>query len=136
MSNAVKTLPVETFVRAPDVTLHGETVTVPDLTGQDPTAATAALQKLGLDVSVDANQVTSDQPLGKVASTDPATGAKVYVGTKVTIFVSNGTPPAPSGSPPASPPGSAPPGSPPASPTATESHANPKPGPPKKKKKP
>ena len=132
MSNAVKTLPAETFVQPPDVTLHGETVSIPDVTGQDPTAATATLQKLGLDVSVDANQVSSDQPLGKVASTNPAAGAKVYAGTKVTIFVSNGTPPAPSGSPPASAPASGAP----ASPTATDSSANPTPEPTKKKKKP
>ena len=57
--------------------LQGQPVLVPDETGQDPTAAAAALTKLGLVPSVDATTVGSDQPAGKVASTDPAAGTIV-----------------------------------------------------------
>jgi membrane peptidoglycan carboxypeptidase len=80
MKSASQSLPVETFVQPPVSTLRGEPVTVPDVTGQDPAVATAALQKLGLAVIRDATQVPSDQPLGKVASTDPAAGSTLDVG--------------------------------------------------------
>ncbi len=141
MKSAVQGLPAETFVQPPASTLRGEPVTVPDVTGQDPNTAAATLTKLGLAVSIDATPVPSIQPAGSVASTDPAAGATLYVGNPITIHVSTGTPPAPSGSPPASggPSGPPPPpdGSPPASakPTNTSAHGPPvKPGPPKKKK--
>jgi len=144
MKGATKTLPVETFVPPPNSTLRGDPVTLPDVTGQDPNAAADALRKLGLSVSIDATQVPSDQPLGMVAFTDPAAGATLYVGNKVTLFVSNGTPPLPSGSPPASgsPTASGPPGPgggplPSANPTKTDTPSPPaKPGPTKKKKHP
>jgi len=142
MKAALKSLPAQNFVQAPQATLRGNPISVPDVTGQDVAAAKATLTKMGFVVNPDMPQVPSNQPAGKVDSTDPVAGTSGYVGDKVTISVSNGTPPAPTGSPapPASsaPPGSAPPGSPPASPpngngTATEGNTAHGHGPGKKK---
>jgi membrane peptidoglycan carboxypeptidase len=114
MEGAVKSLPVQNFVQAPDSILQGAPITMPDVSGQDPATATAALTKLGYVVSPTTVQVPSTQPLGKVDSTDPAAGTVGHIGDKVTLQVSNGSPPPPSGSPsaPASsgPPASLPPG--------------------------
>ena len=54
--------------------------TIPNVQGEDPTAAAAALTKLGLSPAVDPTQVTSSQPLGKVETTVPAAGTSVYAG--------------------------------------------------------
>jgi len=113
MKGALASSPIETFVKPPDSILRGEPVTVPDVTGQDPTTASAALTKLGFVVKVDPTQVPSVQPAGKIDSTSPPAGTVGHVGDLITLTISNGTPPAPTGSPaPASsgPAGSGPPG--------------------------
>ena len=111
MAGAVKTMPVESFVSPPDSVLHGQPVVVPDVSGMDPATAKAALQKLGFVVATDMPQVPSTQPAGKVDSTSPVAGTAGHVGDSVTILVSNGTPPPPTGSPPvSSPPASPAPG--------------------------
>src|SRR5207237_8918572 len=80
-------------------------VTLPDLTGQDPKVAADTLTKLGLTPAIDPTPVTSTRPLGTIERTDPPAGTKLYAGSVVKIFLSNGVPPPPA--PP--PPGSAPP---------------------------
>jgi membrane peptidoglycan carboxypeptidase len=132
MKGAVAPLAVEQFVQPPDSILHGQPITVPDVSGQDPAAAAATLSHLGLVVTIDPTQVPSDQPAGKVASTAPGAGASLFVGNTITVLVSNGTPPAPTGSPPASAPASASPGS--GSPSAAPTTTSPTPTPAKKKK--
>ena len=124
MKGALTSLPVENFAQAPDKVLNGAPVTVPDVSGQDPTAASDTLQKLGLVVTVDPTPVASDQPVNTVAMTDPPTGTSLFIGNPITIYLSTGVPVAPSSPPPSSPPASPPSGifsSPPASPTAGES---------------
>jgi membrane peptidoglycan carboxypeptidase len=121
MKGALLNQPIQSFINPPDAVLHGERVTIPNLQGQDPTAAAAALTKLGLSPAVDPTKVTSSQPLGMVETTVPAAGTSVYPGTLVKIELSNGIPPFVS-EPPASsePPSSEPPSSPlPGSPSPT-----------------
>jgi membrane peptidoglycan carboxypeptidase len=118
MKAGVANLPVETFAQPPASVLGGEPVTVPDVAGQDPAAATTALKQLGFQVSISPTQVASAQPAGTVADTNPPAGTKAYPGNMIVIEVSNGTPPAPTGSPPTS---SGPPSSGSPSPTGSAS---------------
>ncbi|WP_166980878.1 transglycosylase domain-containing protein [Paramicrobacterium fandaimingii] len=63
---------------------------VPDVVGQSVEEATQSLKDAGFTVSVADEQVDSTIEAGKVASTDPAGGARVNSGSTVTISVSNG----------------------------------------------
>ena len=74
-------------------------VDVPGVIGFTQSAATSALSKAGLDVSV--VTASSDQPSGIVTNQDPPEGSQVKKGTTVTITVSSG--PAPT-QPPTEPP--------------------------------
>jgi beta-lactam-binding protein with PASTA domain len=69
-----------------------ELVPVPNVIGQDQDPATNALQNLGFTVTVK-QQMDEKIPSGKVISTNPAAGAKVAKGTKITMTVSTGPPP-------------------------------------------
>ncbi len=66
-------------------------VTVPGVIGFTQSAATSALSKAGLDVSV--VTASSDQPSGTVTNQDPPEGSQVKKGTTVTITVSSGPAP-------------------------------------------
>ncbi|QPZ37427.1 transglycosylase domain-containing protein [Paramicrobacterium chengjingii] len=63
---------------------------VPDVVGQSVEDATSSLDDAGFSVSVSEDQVDSTVEAGKVASTDPAGGARVNSGSTITIYVSNG----------------------------------------------
>ncbi|HLL64520.1 MAG TPA: Stk1 family PASTA domain-containing Ser/Thr kinase [Micromonosporaceae bacterium] len=65
-------------------------ITVPNLVGKNVNEAREALQRLKLTVAVK-NQ-DSDRPKDQVLSQDPADGAGVEGGAKVTLTVSNGPP--------------------------------------------
>jgi eukaryotic-like serine/threonine-protein kinase len=65
-----------------------EQVVVPDVTGQDETAAVTALRGKGLSAVV--RERPSSEPQGTVVSQSPASGVEVDQGTSITIFVSNG----------------------------------------------
>ncbi|MGO4258690.1 transglycosylase domain-containing protein [Marmoricola sp. RAF53] len=75
---------------------------VPNVTGMTRTDATATLENLGFSVVV-GGQVSSDLGPGLVALTNPASGATMYSGGTVTLYVSSGpaavTPASPSGTP-------------------------------------
>jgi membrane peptidoglycan carboxypeptidase len=120
MKGALQKVPPQNFVQPPQEVLRGNPINVPDVTGEDVATATQTLTKLGFSVNPDMPQVPSNQPAGKVDSTDPVAGTTGYVGDPITLSVSNGVPLTPSGSPmpPSSsgPPSSPGPGSPPASP--------------------
>lgn len=73
-----------------DIEVSTGVVEVPDVTGFTQSAATSALTKAGLDVSVLTSQ--SDQPAGLVISQTPTGGTQVKKGTSVTITVSSGAP--------------------------------------------
>ena len=65
-----------------------EQVVVPDVTGQDESAAVSSLRGKGLSAVV--RERASAEPQGTVVSQSPAGGIEVDQGTSVTIFVSNG----------------------------------------------
>jgi len=79
------------FTKPPTSVLYGSEITMPDVVGKAPDAAKKLLQGLGLDVTVDATPVNSDQPAGTVAASDPQAGASVSNGDSVTLTVSNGS---------------------------------------------
>ena len=64
---------------------------VPNLVGEQSTAAAAALTQLHL--KADVHGVNSDKPTGQVTAQDPPPGEKVTVGTSVRINVSKGPQP-------------------------------------------
>ncbi len=101
---------------------------VPDVTGDTPANAEAALTAAGFSPTIESKTAHSNQPAGTVARTSPPGGSEASIGTSVKIFLSDGTPkptksasppptsPTPSSSPPTPPP-SSPPGSPTSKPT-------------------
>ncbi|RGE19380.1 PASTA domain-containing protein [Leucobacter sp. wl10] len=64
-------------------------VTVPDLKGKSFEEASSMLSQLGFNVA-DGGEVDSSVARGQVASTDPAAGSSVGLGSGVTIYRSNG----------------------------------------------
>ncbi len=66
--------------------------TVPNLSGKSYEEAAAALSGLGLEVSRVDSYTDDDDLDGKVVGTDPASGAKIGRGGKVTVTVSMGRP--------------------------------------------
>lgn len=76
---------------APDPTLlTGKGVSVPSLAGQSPVAAQALLESFGFEYK-DGGPIASAQPVGTVASTDPAANAVVSTGSTVTVYTSDGS---------------------------------------------
>jgi serine/threonine-protein kinase len=67
-------------------------VKIPSVTGQSQNAATAALEKLGLTVSV-TEEFSKTVADGRAVSTTPKAGTTVPKGSKVTLVVSKGPPP-------------------------------------------
>ena len=63
-------------------------VTVPSVVGQDKDAARATLRSAHLKVLL--QRTNSDEPAGRVLSTDPGGGASVPQGTTVTVMWSDG----------------------------------------------
>ncbi len=67
-----------------------QTGTVPDVTGQSPEAAEAALVAAGYTWALNGTTASS-QPVGTIASTTPAAGSAAAAGSQVTIQTSDGT---------------------------------------------
>jgi serine/threonine-protein kinase len=67
-------------------------VKIPNLTGQSKAAATAALQKSGLEVAYD-EATSKTVTKGAVISSSPKAGTTVPKGSKVTLVISLGPPP-------------------------------------------
>lgn len=69
----------------------GAQASVPDVTGQDPAAATAALTSAGFVVAPDPlSDFSPVIPTGQVARTDPDASTRVQKGTTITLVVSQG----------------------------------------------
>jgi len=69
----------------------GARVTVPDLLGAEPSAATSSLTAAGLAVSDEQRQENSlDVPAGRVLGTDPRAGERLARGSTVSLVVSQG----------------------------------------------
>jgi membrane peptidoglycan carboxypeptidase len=78
------------FPKASAAMLGGESATVPSVIGQTPEQAKALLESLNYAYA-DGGPVASALPAGRVASTNPAPGAKTPVGATVTVYVSDGS---------------------------------------------
>jgi membrane peptidoglycan carboxypeptidase len=79
----------DAFPKPSGTAINTKKVTVPDLTGQSPSQAQSTLEGLGFTYQ-DGGPVDSAAPAGTVASTDPAAGSSVGVGSSVTVYTSNG----------------------------------------------
>ncbi len=86
--------PERDFVAPPAEVLKTIRVPVPAVGGMTPDEARSILRDAGLNSVVSASgRINSIYPINTVAATSPAAGARVQVGTVVTIFVSNGLQP-------------------------------------------
>ncbi len=72
------------------VVSKGAAVEIPDVTGQDLDAATAALEGAGLKVAFSSTQVNSELDKGKVAEQSPGAGGEAAGGDTVTLTLSKG----------------------------------------------
>lgn len=87
-------LPDEDFVAPDSEIVNGVMVSVPDTAGMSPDQARSVLEDAGF-FPADGGQVNSNAPAGTVAYTSPAGGSTTTSGSSITIYVSNGVPPAP-----------------------------------------
>lgn len=78
------------FAAINPASLIGNGVTVPDLTGQDATAAQSTLSSSNLTYA-DGGTQASSLPAGQVSGTSPAAGATVAKGATVTVYTSDGS---------------------------------------------
>jgi membrane peptidoglycan carboxypeptidase len=99
MKAALQGVPVQQFPALDPTVIRGITVQVPDLAGLTPAQAAGKLTQLGLSSTVVPTPVDSTYPAGTIDHTDPAAGASLSPGATVTLYLSSGTPPAPSPSP-------------------------------------
>ncbi|MEP7055826.1 MAG: transglycosylase domain-containing protein [Actinomycetota bacterium] len=111
--------PVKTFVDPPPDVFVGTEIDVPDLGGKTIAEAQTILAALNISPVFAPLQVNSLFPAGTVASTNPPKGGKIAIGSSVTVYVSNGKPPAPPPCATVSASGSVPPPSPTPSGTPT-----------------
>jgi membrane peptidoglycan carboxypeptidase len=92
MREALAGLPSIQFAAPPNALIYGKKVSIPDATCKPVGATQSSLKGLGFEVTIENEKIDSVCPAGAVAKTDPAgSGSK---GTSVSIFVSNGKPPA------------------------------------------
>jgi membrane peptidoglycan carboxypeptidase len=124
MNAALKPYPAEKFSGPDQYYEIGITTAVPNVTGEEPAAAEAALTTAGFTPQLVPGTVNSTAALGTVARTSPPAESSATTGAVIKIYISNGTPPKPKKSKLPSPPPSSggpspPPSSPPASPPAT-----------------
>ncbi len=67
----------------------GQTVTVPNVVGQQISVATANITSVGLTLGSQIN-VDNPVPVGQVVSQSPVAGMSVVVGTSINLTISNG----------------------------------------------
>jgi serine/threonine-protein kinase len=72
-----------------------DAITVPDVSGQTASAATAALKQAGFTGNINTDQTDSLVPKGRVVETDPPKGSQAAPGDAITLKVSTGTIPLP-----------------------------------------
>ena len=79
------------FIIIPNLTTTKD-ITVPDVSGLTKASARDKLEKLGLKVDPKTKtDYTSEVEKGKISKTDPAAGAKVKKGAKITLYKSSGS---------------------------------------------
>jgi membrane peptidoglycan carboxypeptidase len=97
MRDALEGLKVLNFPPADSTLVRGKPVPVPDVTGMTVKAAQDTIFAAGLDPVVATSAVAFGGKAGTVAYTSPLAGTSVPIGTTVTIYVTNGQPPVPTG---------------------------------------
>jgi membrane peptidoglycan carboxypeptidase len=95
MNAASEGMPIVPFGAAGTNEIDGVKVGVPNVVGKSEADARAILKNAGFNVSTAPDQVPSTAPAGSVATTSPASGARVAKGSFVSLTLSNGQPPAP-----------------------------------------
>lgn len=96
-------MPVEGFPAPPSSMVNGVQVTVPQVAGMTPTAATQTLKAAGFHVKTADGAVYSNYPAGTVAETSPGGGTRTVRGSVITLTLSQGPEPAPPPKPDPSP---------------------------------
>ena len=96
MTDALRGMPVEGFVRPPFKVMRGDAIRVPSVAGMSIDAARSRLQQAGFSVSVASRRVYSlSASEGRVAYSSPGGGSSAYQGQVITLFISKGPPPIP-----------------------------------------
>jgi membrane peptidoglycan carboxypeptidase len=90
MGAAHEELPVEQFTRADSTVVDGESIPVPDVTGQDYSTARQMLAEAGFGVRGGGMVSAAPTPYGAIAYTSPRAGRLVPAGSTITLYVSNG----------------------------------------------
>ncbi|MET9291754.1 Stk1 family PASTA domain-containing Ser/Thr kinase [Streptomyces sp. NPDC003077] len=93
--SVIRTDPVAGSTRRPETAValtvsRGAPIDVPKVTGEDRSAAEAALRKAGLEVKIAGEQVFSSADRGHVARQSPGPGARLGKGDTVTLTLSKG----------------------------------------------
>jgi membrane peptidoglycan carboxypeptidase len=91
MKGALKGLPTTRFVQPDDKTVRGEVKDLPFVGGMSIQDATNKLQQAGFQVGVAPGLVDSDEQAGMVAYTDPRQRDGAPEGSKITLYISNGS---------------------------------------------
>ncbi|MFL6238827.1 MAG: penicillin-binding protein [Actinomycetes bacterium] len=107
MTDAMKGLPVKSFPPPNQTVSAGKPVAVPDVRGMTVAQAQKILTDAGFVAQVAPQPVAAGGKPGTVARTSPPGGSKLFMGSSVTIYVTNGQPPPPPL--PSGPPGQSPP---------------------------
>lgn len=90
MNEASEGMAKKRFAKPSKKVVNGDLRTIPEVTGQGPTQARAALEKAGFKVK-EGSQVNSSVQAGAIAYTQPS--GKALKGATVTMYISNGIPP-------------------------------------------
>jgi membrane peptidoglycan carboxypeptidase len=94
MTEALADVPVSSFSDAAEDVVSGDSISVPSVSGLSVEKARRKLQKVDLEPVVSSDRVYADYaPAGTVAYSFPGTGAAVYPGQRVVIYVSAGAAP-------------------------------------------
>ena len=93
MLGALDGVPVIELPAASPSVVHGEAVTVPSVAGLSRDAALEAMSANGLRGVISGTPVASTLPKNTATGSSPGAGARVPVGSTVTILVSSGVPP-------------------------------------------
>jgi membrane peptidoglycan carboxypeptidase len=107
MQGALQGYPTTKFVAPSDKTVRGDVKDLPFVNGMNPDEAANKLRQAGFQVEIAPGTVNSEETAGTVAYTSPRQRDGAPEGSKVTIYISNGsrknqpTPPATTTQPPA-----------------------------------
>ncbi|NUS73398.1 MAG: PASTA domain-containing protein [Corynebacteriales bacterium] len=93
MKTALANTPPTEFVPPTEGRINGDQSGIPNVTGATPEDAKSQLEAAGFRAKVNPDQVSSEQPAGRVAHTTPGADQDAPRGSTVEIFISNGKKP-------------------------------------------